>query len=62
MTEFIIRAITGKPVVSIPNIGEIVTELKRPEIKKLYAYILSAIGGEECRFLNAHRVRRLPKR
>ena len=29
MTEFIIRAITGKPVVSIPNVGEIVTELKR---------------------------------
>ena len=29
MTEFIIRAITGKPVVSIPNIGEIVPELKR---------------------------------
>ena len=88
MTEFIIRAITGKPVVSIPNVGEIVTELKRQgnnlnqlakanyfgmtteaellsaltEIKKLYAYILSVIGGEECRFLNAHRVRRLPKR
>ena len=29
MTEFIIRAITEKPVVSIPNVGEIVTELKR---------------------------------
>lgn len=29
MTEFIIRAITGKPVVSIPNVGEILTELKR---------------------------------
>ena len=29
MTEFIIRAITGKPDVSIPNVGEIVTELKR---------------------------------
>lgn len=88
MTEFIIRAITEKPVVSIPNVGEILTELKRQgnnlnqlakanyfgmtaeaellsalaEIKKLYAYILSVIGGEECRFLNAHRVRRLPKR
>ena len=88
MTEFIIRAITGKPVVSIPNVGEILTELKRQgnnlnqlakanyfgmtaeaellsalaEIKKLYACSLSAIGGEECRFLNAHRVRRLPKR
>lgn len=88
MTEFIIRAITEKPVVSIPNVGEILTELKRQgnnlnqlakanyfgmtaeaellsalaEIKKLYACILSVIGGEECRFLNAHRVRRLPKR
>ena len=87
MTEFIIRAITEKPVVSIPNVGEIVTELKRQgnnlnqlakanyfgmteeellsalaEIKKLYAYILSVTGGEECRFLNARRVRRLPKR
>ena len=88
MTEFIIRAITEKPVVSIPNVGEIVTELKRQgnnlnqlakanyfgmtteeellsalaEIKKLYAYTLSVTGGEECRFLNARRVRRLPKR
>ena len=29
MTEFIISAITEKPVVSIPNVGERLTELKR---------------------------------
>ena len=29
MTAFIIRAITDQPVVSIPDVGEILTELKR---------------------------------
>ena len=29
MTEFIIRAITGKPINVVENAGEILTELKR---------------------------------
>ena len=29
MTEFVIRAITGKPVTIVENVGEILTELKR---------------------------------
>ena len=88
MTAFIIRAITDQPVVSIPDVGEILTELKRQgnnlnqlarannfgslaeaellavlaDIKKIYAHVLNVTGGEMCRFLNAHRVRRLPKR
>lgn len=29
MTEFVIRAITGKPITVVENAGEILTELKR---------------------------------
>lgn len=29
MTEFVIRAITDKAIVNVPNIGELLSELKR---------------------------------
>lgn len=88
MTAFIIRAVTEKPVVVIPNVGEVLMELKRQgnnlnqlvranyfgvaveaellstlaEIKNLYAYVLSEMGGEQCRCSNVRQVKQHPRR